>query len=352
MAGTQRCNFKFDDGTVVKGKQLYVSFCFIALTLLASLRAKSVGVDTALYSRIFTRISLYESSWYAITHDSVSAPLYIAFCRLLSFISKDPQILTVFSAVFINIFLLLFIKKTSEDYAASYLSWIGLTLLYCSMNGTRQCMALVLIINAIVILSENMKSFKGWFLWIAAIGLHATTLFTAPAIIGILAAKKFEHKKILFGVSLAAGAVAAFTYKGLIFLAIKLVPKYAMYTTGNATFSILKGSGGGRIVFLYIFLLGIVYLFVRNEDTDGFSFLIMPALSFGLAFGIINCQNELVNRMIWYYLALFLPFIPSATKDSKLLRIGIISMLLLYSIISLLEHQNGVVPYVAFWNYV
>lgn len=352
MAYTQNCNFRLNDDSVIKGKQVYAAFCFVVLTLLAALRAKSVGVDTAAYSRIFTNIISYDSLWYALTHNPVSAPVYIIFCRLLSYISHDVQTLTIFSAIFINICLLSFIKKTSDDYAVSYISWIGLTLLYCSLNGTRQCMALTLAMNAVVILSENMKSFKGWILWVLAIGIHITTLFTAPIFISIWAAKKFKNKTMLFAVSLIVGAVVAFTYKGIVMLLIRFVPKYAMYTSGASAFNIFKGNGGGRIVVLYLFLLGVIYLFVKSDVSEGFSYLVMPALAFGMAFGIINCQNELVNRMLWYYLALFLPFIPSFTKNTKIIKFGILGVLLLYSLISLMENQNGVVPYVAFWNYV
>jgi hypothetical protein len=213
-------------------------------------------------------------------------------------------------------------------------------------------MALVLALNAILYLSNDMKSFKGWVLWIAAVFIHVTTIFTVPVILSILFSNKIKQKKVLFGISFIIGIVASFTYQIFVYLILKFVPGYAMYISSNATYNIFGGTGGGRIALLYIFLLLVVYLFIISEESESFSNLIMPALTFGLVFGIVNCRNELVNRMLWYYLALFLPFIPAVTKNSKLTKVGILSILVIYSIISLLENQNGIVPYITYWNYV
>ena len=80
----------------------------------------------------------------------------------------------------------------------------------------------------------------------------------------------------------------------------------------------------------------------------------LPAVIFCSVFGAFNCKNELINRMLWYYLALFIVFIPNLLYKCRktqrtLLGAGIIFVLLVYSFLSLRENQNGVVPYVPFW---
>ena len=365
LSVVQRYSLKLSNGRVISGNDMYSVSAFVALTLVMALRAKSVGVDTAAYSRIFTRIASYDSFLYGLSHDALNGPVYIAICRVLSMISRDPQILTVFTALFINIGLYIFIKRTTEDHAAAYIAWIGLTLFYCSMNGSRQCMALVMVINALDMLSKNLKDAKAWTLCLLAAGIHATAIFALIAVLGIIAVKRVADKKKLFAGSLMFGAVFAFTYKGAVMLILKLIPGYAIYTASNAAYNIFEGSGGGRIVLLYLFLMAVLMLWLwldmaeAEKDTDKplFCDFFMPAVTFALAFGIINCRNELVNRMLWYYLALLIPFIPSVADKygrnaGMLIKSGILAVLIVYSLLSLIENQNGIVPYVAFWNFI
>ena len=81
---------------------------------------------------------------------------------------------------------------------------------------------------------------------------------------------------------------------------------------------------------------------------------VLPALLFGAIFGIINSKNELINRLLWYYLGIYVLCIPSVLSKYKkferlILTVGVVAVLLTYSIISLRENQNGVVPYSFFW---
>ena len=344
----------------VSGRDIYTGVVFTLFTLIMALRAKCVGVDTAPYSRIFTKIAGYETFFGAFENTSVSAPLYVLFCRILSYITTDVQILTVFSALFINIGLLVFIRRTSEDYAGSFLAWIGLTLFYCSMNGSRQCMALVLVMNALWYFSKDVRSLHGWLLWLLSLGIHPTAVVTAPVILGIALIKKGVPLRKMFFWACAAGAGFSFGFRLVVPLLIKLIPGYAMYTSSDASFSIYNGTGGGRIVFLYLFLMCIALLWMYasgDEDERDFSTMLMPAVVFGLMLGILNCRNELVNRLIWYYLALMLPFIPATAKKYEgwarpVIEYGSIAVLLAYSMLSLMENQNGVTPYVFFWTFI
>ena len=76
----------------------------------------------------------------------------------------------------------------------------------------------------------------------------------------------------------------------------------------------------------------------------------MPGIVFGIIFGLFNAKNELANRMLWYFLALFITFIPSFIRHFKgfsryIAGFGAVGGLYTYSLLSLIENQNGVVPY-------
>lgn len=353
------CNYKFK--TICKknipGEKIYNGIVFFIFTFIMGARALSVGVDTAPYSRIFGIIARSESLIDAISKAPLTAPLYVFCCRILSYISSQPQILTIFCAVVINIGLVVFIIKTSPSPCVSYLVWIGLTLFYFSMNGTRQSISLILVLNALVFLAEDIKSCTGWILFIGAILIHTTAIFAIIVIAGILLTSKIKDNKKIFIISTAASIVISRIYGVGVQIVSKLSPHYSMYTDEDAKYSIFISTGKGRIVLLYLVLLGVVILWILGNDnkSNTFNKRIFPAVIFGTIFGIANCKNELINRMLWYYIALYISFIPSMLfKYKKKSRIPIafciIGILIVYSTLSLCENQNGVVPYHFYWS--
>ncbi|WP_349946253.1 EpsG family protein [Lacrimispora sp. BS-2] len=342
----------------MRGIQLYLFLMFTMFTFLMSLRALSVGVDTAPYSRIYGIIINSGSYKNALTRAPLSAPIYILICKILGSFSSNPQILIVFSSLFVNTGLFVFIMRVSDDVVMSTFCWMGLALFYCSMNGNRQCMALVLVLNALVYLTHNIKSIKGWILVLIALGIHSTCLISLVAIAGIIIANKLKENQLIFIVSAIGSVMASILLNKIIPLFLRLFPRYSMYVTGESPFSIFVSNGGGRIVLVYIFLLGICIVWLltnknSNISLDVFHSKMFPAVIFCSFFGILNCKNELINRMLWFYIAIFISFIPASLKKYRgivkfALQTGIIVVLGAYSIFSLLENHNGVVPYTFF----
>lgn len=356
------CNYRFKGfaGREISGEKVYLICSFIFMTCIMAFRATSVGVDTAPYSRIYTIIGESSSYFEALELAPLTAPIYVILCRILYCFSSDAQILTIVSSILVNIGLFVFIKKVSDDVAISTFSWLGLTLFYYSMNGNRQCLALILVLNAFVYFTKNILSKKGWLLFVIAVGIHSTALIALIAIIGIIVANKLKENRLVFIVSSIGSMFISLFFSSMVTLFTYLFPNYAMYTTGESNYSVLVSTGSGRIVLLYLFLLMICILWLicskkGRIDPNQFHCKMFPAIVFGVVFGILNCKNELINRVLWFYLALFVSFLPSTIKKYKgymqvAVKVGIIVILGTYSILSLLENQNGVVPYTAFWN--
>lgn len=352
--------FKVSNNHKASGKKVYTILVFLTFTFIMALRANTVGVDTALYSRIYVIIGQSRSLGGAIARAPLSAPVYVCFCWLLYHISSNPQLLTVASSLMVTIGLFKYIEKVSDNIVISSNCCIGLTLLYASMNSNRQFMALVLVLNAFYYLSENLASKKGWILIIIAIGIHATAIFSLVALLGVVLANKLKENKLIFGASAIISVMISFGFSRIVPFVTRFIPRYEMYTSGASTYNILVSRGGGRIVLLYLFLFSIVVLWTINDhqgnlEQDAFNTRMLPAVVFGSVFGIFNCRNELINRMLWFYIALFITFIPSTIKKyhgnlKRLITYGIIIVLYSYSFISLLENQNGIVPYRFFWQ--
>lgn len=344
----------------ISGMNLCKIFTFILLFLIMALRASEVGVDTITYSKIYKIIGDSPSLLKAMKNAPLSAPVYVVMCRVLYFISKDPQFLIIVSALLTNTGLMIFLNHCSDDFALSAFCWVGLTLFYCSMNGSRQCLSLVVLLNALYALNLNLKSVKGWFLYLMAIGIHSTAAVGLVAVLGILLVEKAGNIKRVFAIAVGICGAVSLLFSPLITLFVKIFSRYSMYLDGKSRYSIFRGTGGGRIALLYLFLLGTVCLWMlmpqREVDTiQRFHNRMMPALVFCSIFGIVNCRNELINRMLWYFLALFVTFIPNTVLNCTrryrgFLKAGIVMVLLVYSFLSLRENHNGVVPYVTFFS--
>lgn len=352
--------FKLGDKYKVSGKKVYAALVFIMFTCVMALRANTVGVDTAPYSRIFKMIGESGSLTDAIARTPLTAPVYVAMCWALCHISSDPQILTIISSLFVTIGLFVFLEKASDNQIISFNCWIGLTMFYAGLNGNRQFMALVLVINALFYLSENLLNKKGWILVILALGIHSVALFALIALVGVILVNKLKEVKVILVVSVVISLIFSFAFSYMVFYVVRFMPRYEMYIAGSSDYNILVGRGGGRIVFLYLFLLAIILLWIigdRQVETrqDVFNLRMLPAVIFGTIFGVFNCRNELINRMLCFYIALFVTFIPFTVKSyhgimRKVIMYGIIIALYVYSLISLVENQNGVVPYRFFWQ--
>ena len=353
-----KCKFRVGNIRSIKGEKVYSVIVCCMFSFIMACRDLSVGVDTASYSRIYTFIAKSSSFADAIKNAPLTAPAYVVICRILSYISKDPRIMIVASSLIINIGLMNLINKVSVNAPVSYLSWIGLTQFYFSMNGTRQSMAMIISLHALVMLADNLKNKKAWILFAFAVLIHATAVALIAAVAGIVLAERINNKKELFFASAAVSLIIAFGYGFGVKLILLFVPRYSMYTSEDAAFSVFEGASGGRVVFLYLMLLAFVMLWTfqtRAENNNQKSIIkkMLPALVFGAILGIVNSNNHQINRLVRYYLGIYALLIPNTLADYRqnnrlILTACITGALLAYSFLALLENKSGVVPY-RFW---
>ena len=142
-----------------------------------ALRKYTVGTDTEIYYGMYQNIARSSSLTQALKVSKIpSAIVYVGMHYFITRVIYFPQLGIFVNSLVIAVGFLAFIKRKSKDYFLSCVLFIGLTLFYESMNGTRQFMAISLAINAFAILEKDRKNYKGWLLFILAVGIHNTII--------------------------------------------------------------------------------------------------------------------------------------------------------------------------------
>lgn len=341
----------------VSGKLLYLILVFGFLGVVMALRAPSIGSDTNSYCNMFKNIAAAASFQQANQNANITAPVYVGYAYLISRLTNNPQIITIINSLIITVGMSCFIYRASSNVIYSSFLYIGFTLYYESMNGARQFIAVVLALNAFVFLVESIKSKRGWILFLLALGIHNTAAIFLIAIAGIEFAK--HCKKKMFLISIIASLVLSQGFFLLLPIFLRCFPYYKMYVDGSNPASILANSGKGRIICVYILLAVVVLLYyltikgIKKPETT-FNYYSLPAVAFCVVVGIIFSRNILVNRLLWFFVSLFIVFIPDTfkcyNKKYRQILYGVTTLsLLVYSIIQLVENQSGIVPYRLFF---
>ena len=115
-----------------KYKKIYLIVSFILLAGIAALRTKNVGIDTLQFHDAYLRIGYLD--WTELTTERYEIGFSV-LCKLLNYITANPQILISFTAIFINFSVVRFIYKNSNDVVFSILLYILLNFYFSYMNN-------------------------------------------------------------------------------------------------------------------------------------------------------------------------------------------------------------------------
>lgn len=159
-----------------KYMKIYLIVSFILLAGIAALRTRNVGIDTLQYYRAYLRIGNLD--WTELTTERYEIGFSI-LCKILNYITQDPQILIAITAIFINFSVIRFIYKYSDDVVFSTLLYILLNFYFSYMNIMRQAIAIAILLFAFSALKNNKK-----IRYFLLVGLAMT--FHSSAILGLL----------------------------------------------------------------------------------------------------------------------------------------------------------------------
>lgn len=178
-------------GVVYRGKQLgenrqgfALGISCAILGFFMAMRDLSVGVDTKYYGYVFSQFrdipvqEVFSAVTYATEKKTWSfdfEPGYRLLNKLLSFLSADPQAITVFNSLVILALVYFLIRRNSSDYMLSIWLYITLGIYQTQMNVTRNAIAILLVYNFFCYVKDG--AFKKYALCcLAAATIHSAAL--------------------------------------------------------------------------------------------------------------------------------------------------------------------------------
>ena len=344
-------------------EQIFLKIVFFMLFLVMALREPHLGTDSWMYGNIYERVGRASSLQEAFVSSTIDAPLYVAICRLLSYFFPNRQALIIVSAAAVLLGFYNYIKRESKDYSTSSLLFLTLVFYFQSFNGTRQFIAIALLLNAYSYWSDDIKNYKGWICYAAAVLIHSTAFAGIIFLLLQYGGKKraSEVGMLIRGAVITSAAVFGQTL--IISLFLRLFPQYSKYFFGSNGHSFFDAYGQGRQIIIYVgYLIILIYALIQIRSTSKienyanfhkqYNLMLMAAL-----LGITGSKSWAINRINFYFTSVAICFIPNALLISKRYRqvnnaVRILTVMLtaMYCYIYLSEDKAGIVPYSFFWQ--
>lgn len=327
----------------------------IIMCILMAFRDYSVGVDTDAYQRSYIKIAGADSFRSAIEISTFTGPGYILICWLLHYISEDPRLFVILSAIAINLMLYKYAKSKNNQGLKYILLWQTSYLFAFSFNGNRQILATLLQLTGITYIKENIRSVKGWGLIILAVSIHPISIIiTVVYLVGSLVVKKINYVELMI-ISIVSGVAVHFLLEFTVNLFLKFLPSYVKYFNREVVRGFFNNIGGGKIIYFYLFLFAVMLYFgilSRNkagkftEEKIGlFATILFCVL------GILNSRNTTIFRIAMFFMPFSILLISQMKNNTKVkygnsIEIIIHLIFIVYMILNLIDNQSGVNPYI------
>lgn len=289
-------------------KRNYCFFAFVLLSGLLALRHPSMGIDLG-YGKSYGYLGMYETIGFSGWNKVLNSDFlnyehgYVIFCKLLSYISKDSQILLISVALISIASISYMIYKYSENCLLSYVIYLGMPVFLINYSGLRQTIAI-----AITVLSYSFIREKKFLKFVALVIL--ASLFHKSAVIFLIAYPLYYSKNLS-------------KYRRFTIIAIFLV-----YIFRNTLFAVCSKifkqnaiPNNNQAVMLFLVLTGVYFFTVifsapTDEHIEGLKNLFFMACVCQ-AFGGVYSIALRVGYYFMIYLALLLPNVFASNKNEK-----------------------------------
>lgn len=331
-----------------KRTKLYITLCFFMLTFVAGIRSVNVGVDTEQFCRAYQMIGM--TPWDNLFSSFRYEWGFLVLCKVLNYVSVNPQLLIIVSSILINVPLGVFIFRNSSSAALSAFLYVGLGLYASNMNIMREAIAVSFVLIAFEMLKANRSLL--FFLFVAiASGFHQTAPFLV--ILWPLWRLGFNRKTILVYVILF---MVAFIFAHQISnLLASLVGREQLY---NSEFTGSNYFGALLKALLALFIAVIVLNYFRVGQRVGIQLsnvdqFYCHMLMLWILFSILGMQIQIFSRLCMYFNVFALVGITCALRFIENAGERVFIMLLLgvvalsyFIIVGLFRPEwQGVIPY-------
>lgn len=342
-------------------KKMFLILTLGLLTIMAALRAKTVGNDTSNYLYFFDNLSMgkdLSASRFEIG--------YVYLNKLLIFFTSQSQVLLIVSSIFTMYGFARIIYKYSTSPGLSVFLFFTLGYFGMTMNTIRQNIALVFILFAYDFLRER-KLLKFVLLVVSATLFHRTALLFLIAY--PVTKAKFNFKVIL--ATVFGSVLGCILFPQLLRLLFNVFPMYQYYIGSDyLNGDVRLATVLNILAVLSIIIFGIytgyhkpsvVYGVQGNSKVEGFindGKIMLMLLVVGIWIEVISLNFNLLGRVSDYFLVFSILYFPNAIKciNNQKLRIFIIYLVAVLffvyrTVIQLYRPEwNLIYPYKFFWQ--
>lgn len=332
-----------------KQKKIYLIISFFILITIACIRDNNVGVDTEQYVRNYKVISSLDFSELSSLRYELG---FSYLCKILSNFSENPQILIIVTSIFINISVLRFIYKNSDNVLLSTILYVIMNFYFSYMNIMRQAIAVSIILWAYEYLKKR-RYIPFIILVILATMFHFSAIL---AIIFIVLKELKFNKKFIYIMLILSLLSFCFGRQFFIFLC-KLSPRLNDYLAGEFSGSNYFGALIEAIIYIIIFFVGI--FIIKKEDEEIFmdksnkENLLIGIVGLTCILLVLVMKVSIFNRFSPYFSIFTIIWIPNILSKIKrrenrmLMTITILLLLITYFIVIMLFRPEwyGTVPY-------
>ena len=347
----------FYSKTALKRREYRWFFCTIlgfALFFLQALRSKYVGTDSiatvAIYENIGSRRVFVNSDFF---------PIYGYLIRILYALFQGEQAILILNAAIIITAVMLLIYEFSCDQFLSVYLYIVLYFYHTSFNIARQYSAIGFCLIAYVLFEKKNK--LAWLFAVCALGTHVTSFI----FFAVYFAYKFIPKLHNIGFQLCIcliGAVAVqFLFTPLFSLVARILPHYALYTTGSMNLMEYQGQGRKLILTLvYLVFLLLAYFAIKSAEKKGKE---IPEelrqeyffVCIGVMLGLAGSKLQLIARLESYLTIFAIVLIPKVVRAFRgrtrtIVYLGCMAVMFVPFFIQLSGNTSGVMPYMLCWE--
>lgn len=325
-----------------KYNKIFILLAISSLVIVSGFRYKS-GTDFHTYIDIFN-ITLNSPN---IDLKNSSDVAFTVFCKLLSRISSDPQIMFLGAAILTNILIVWILAKYSKRFELSMWLYITTFVYYSTFNGVRQWMSAAIIFTGTQYLI-NVRSFKKYLLIVLFASLfHASALVMIPVYF-IINSKTFSIRNLFL---ILGFMFAVFAYGTFIPVLGKIleVTQYAHYIEVFNTD--MNGIHPLRLAvyFVPVFIFCLYYKTLNSKNEISIDRLVNLCI-IGFLVMFMALRQVFFARLIFYFDLYYLLLIPKIVDigDKKIRRLFYYTIAIAYFVFSyslLITGEARIIPY-------
>lgn len=334
-----------------KNKKIYLVIVFLIITIVAAIRSEIVGVDTEQFCNAFETIAMSSlKTALKLRYESG----FIIFCKILSWIGNNSQILIVATSLIIFPTIGFFIYKNSKDVVLSSLLYILLNSYAMHMNVMRQAIAIVFIIYGYEFFLKKDKKLGFILMTFFASLFHQTALIM---LILLLFKNKRYNIKMYF-ITTILGMVTFFVADKVWNLAVSLFPTYAGYVSKEQYMETSYLAGTLSAIVAWIILSMGIFLERKNKQKDKNYHFLAYMMSILFIVDMLVIKINLFVRLASYFGIFTVIWLPTTLKEDTdknerllLMFIVIVCFCLYWGILSIYRPEwYGVIPYKVFYK--